>query len=50
MIPLTFSIADGVALGFLSYIALKVGTNEISKISSGAWFLTLIFLSKFIFL
>ena len=50
MIPLTFSIADGVALGFLSYIALKVGTNEIGKISSGAWFLTLIFLSKFIFL
>ena len=50
MIPLTFSIADGIALGFLSYIALKVGTGEISKISSGAWFLTLIFLSKFIFL
>ena len=50
MIPLTFSIADGIALGFLSYIALKVGTGEVSKISSGAWFLTLIFLSKFIFL
>ena len=50
MIPLTFSIADGIALGFLSYIALKVGTGEINKISSGAWFLTLIFLSKFIFL
>ena len=50
MIPLTFSIADGVALGFLSYIALKIGTNEIGKISSGAWFLTIVFLSKFIFL
>ena len=50
MIPLTFSIADGIALGFLSYVALKIGTGEIKKISSGAWFLTLIFLSKFIFL
>jgi AGZA family xanthine/uracil permease-like MFS transporter len=50
MIPLTFSIADGIALGFLSYIALKIGLGEFSKISYGAWFLTLIFLSKFIFL
>ena len=50
MIPLTFSIADGIALGFLSYIALKIGSGEFNKISYGAWFLTLIFLSKFIFL
>ena len=50
MIPLTFSIADGIALGFLSYVVLKIGYGEISKISSGAWFLTLIFISKFIFL
>tara|TARA_A100001388_G_C28749932_1_gene491578 strand:- start:389 stop:1687 length:1299 start_codon:yes stop_codon:yes gene_type:complete len=50
MIPLTFSIADGIALGFLSYVVLKIGSGEIYKISSGAWFLTLIFISKFIFL
>ena len=50
MIPLTFSIADGIALGFLSYVVLKIGHGEITKISSGAWFLTLIFISKFIFL
>ena len=50
MIPLTFSIADGIALGFLSYIVLKISIGEVSKIASGAWFLTIIFLSKFIFL
>ena len=50
MIPLTFSIADGIALGFLSYVVLKIGYGEIKKISSGAWFLTLVFISKFIFL
>ena len=50
MIPLTFSIADGIAIGFLSYIVLKIGNNEFKNISSGAWFLTMIFLSKFIFL
>tara|TARA_A100001015_G_scaffold68614_1_gene75955 strand:+ start:32 stop:1330 length:1299 start_codon:yes stop_codon:yes gene_type:complete len=50
MIPFTFSIADGIALGFLTYVVLKVGSGNIREISSGAWFLTFIFLSKFIFL
>ena len=50
MIPLTFSIADGIALGFLSYVVLKITNGELKNISSAAWFLTLIFISKFIFL
>ena len=50
MIPLTFSIADGIALGFLSYVVLKITNGEIKNITSAAWFLTIIFISKFIFL
>tara|TARA_B100000925_G_scaffold1714_1_gene1357 strand:- start:599 stop:1888 length:1290 start_codon:yes stop_codon:yes gene_type:complete len=50
MIPLTFSIANGIALGFISYIVLKIASGELKKISSGAWFLTIVFMSKFIFL
>ena len=50
MIPLTFSIADGIALGFLTYIFLKIFNGEFKNIASGAWVLTLIFISKFIFL
>ena len=50
MAPVIFLIANGIALGFISYVALKIGKGDFSKISSGAWFLTLIFLSKFIFL
>jgi len=50
MIPLTFSIADGIALGFLTYVVLKISNSQIKDITSGAWFLTLIFISKFIFL
>ena len=50
MIPLTFSIANGIALGFISYIVLKIASGELKKISSGAWFLTTVFMSKFIFL
>ena len=50
MIPLTFSIANGIALGFLSYVVLKISSGEIKNISSGAWFLTVVFVSKFLFL
>ena len=50
MIPLTFSIANGIALGFLAYVVLKISNGELRNISSGAWFLTAVFVSKFIFL
>ena len=50
MIPLTFSIANGIALGFISYIVMKISTGDVRNISSGAWFLTIVFLAKFIFL
>ena len=50
MIPLTFSIANGIALGFLVYVAIKTFIGQIKQISSGAWFLTLVFVAKFIFL
>ena len=50
MIPLTFSIANGIALGFLSFIILKIASGNMRNISSGAWFLGMIFISKFVFL
>ena len=39
-----------IALGFLTYVFLKFFNGEYKEISSGAWFLTVIFISKFIFL
>ena len=50
MMPLTFSIANGIAVGFVSYTALKLCTGKASAISAGVWALTLIFIAKFIFL
>jgi AGZA family xanthine/uracil permease-like MFS transporter len=50
MIPLTFSIANGIAIGFISYVVLKLAAQKVSEISIGAWFLFLIFISKFILL
>jgi len=50
MIPLTFSIANGIAIGFISYVVLKLAAKKTLDISMGAWFLFLIFVLKFILL
>ena len=50
MIPLTFSIANGIAIGFIAYVVLKIAARKTLDISMGAWFLFLIFVLKFIFL
>lgn len=50
MMPLTFSIANGIAVGFITYTALKFFTGKSSQISNGVWALTALFVAKFIFL
>lgn len=50
MMPLTFSVADGIALGFITYVALKAGTGKFKEISVSLWVLCAIFFAKFIFL
>ena len=50
MIPLTFSIANGIAIGFVSFVILKFAAGKKSEISLGAWFLFIIFLLKFLIL
>jgi len=50
MIPLTFSIANGIAIGFIAYVVLKIAARKKLDISMGAWFLFLIFVLKFILL
>ena len=49
MIPLSFSIANGIAVGFISYVAIKIIAGRIADVSFGAWFLAAIFLAKFAF-
>lgn len=49
-IPLTFSIADGIAAGFITYTCVKLAAGQYRDISAGVWCLTLIFLTKFVFL
>ena len=50
MMPLTFSVADGIALGFISFVALKAGTGKYREISVSLWVLCAIFIAKFIYL
>ena len=50
MIPLTFSIANGISIGFISYVVLKFAAGKKSDVSLGAWFLFIIFLLKFLIL
>lgn len=50
MMPMTFSVADGIALGFISYVALKAGTGKYREISASLWVLCAIFIAKFIYL
>ena len=50
MMPLTFSVADGIALGFITYVAMKAGTGKHKEISVSLWVLCAIFIAKFIFL
>ena len=50
MIPLSFSIAHGIAVGFISYVVLKVSAGKIAEVNVGVWFLAVIFTAKFAFL
>lgn len=50
MMPLTFSIANGIALGFLTYATLKLLTGQREKVSISLYVLCVVFIAKFAFL
>ncbi len=49
-IPLTFSIADGIALGFTSYTLVKLLSGRARDVNLFIIILTLIFLARYIFI
>ena len=48
--PLTFSIADGIALGFITYTIAKLVSGRYKEVSPAVWVITVILLAKLIFL
>jgi AGZA family xanthine/uracil permease-like MFS transporter len=49
MMPLTFSIANGIAIGFIAFAAIKVLSGKAAELSASVWFLAVLFLAKLIF-
>ena len=48
--PLSFSIADGIGLGFITYVAVKLISGQAAKCPVAVYAIALIFLGKFAFL
>ncbi|MYL24569.1 NCS2 family permease [Vreelandella massiliensis] len=48
--PLTFSIAEGIALGFISYVAIKALSGRFKDLNIAVVLLALLFVAKFFFL
>ncbi|ABK47188.1 MULTISPECIES: NCS2 family permease [Shewanella] len=49
LMPLTFSIATGIALGIISYAAIKLLTGRFSDLNIGVIVLAAMFIAKFIY-
>lgn len=48
LMPLTFSIAEGIALGFISYAMIKLLSGKGRHVSLSVWVMAIIFAIKFI--
>ena len=48
--PLTYSVADGIALGFITFTAIKVVAGKFSDVSIPVWLLTAVLLAKIVFI
>jgi len=50
MIPLTFSIANGLAFGFVAYSLIKIGSGEGRRVHWLVYLLTALFIARFIYM
>ena len=50
MMPLTFSISEGIAVGFIAYVVIKTLTGQIKVIPGSVWFIAVCFSLKYAFL
>lgn len=49
MMPFTYSIANGLAFGFITYAVLKLFTGKVREVHYMVWIIAIVFLYKFIF-
>ena len=50
MMPLAYSIADGIIFGIISFTVLKLATNKKSEVNLSLILLSILFILKFVFL
>lgn len=50
MMPLAYSIADGIMLGMISYVLINVCTGKARKITITMWILVALFVCRYIFM
>jgi adenine/guanine/hypoxanthine permease len=50
MIPLTYSIAEGLSIGFISYPIIKAAQGKAHEIPVGTWIIAGIFVARFVFM
>jgi AGZA family xanthine/uracil permease-like MFS transporter len=49
LMPLTFSISEGLAIGFVVYATFMLGSGRARELSITAWILSVIFLLHLLF-
>jgi AGZA family xanthine/uracil permease-like MFS transporter len=47
--PLTFSISEGIALGFITYVGIKMGTRKFKEVSVITYILGAVFMLRYVF-
>ncbi|GAB3111885.1 NCS2 family permease [Pseudomaricurvus hydrocarbonicus] len=47
--PLTFSISEGIALGFITYVGIKLGTGQYRQVTPFTYFLAGVFVIRYAF-
>jgi AGZA family xanthine/uracil permease-like MFS transporter len=50
MIPLTYSIAEGLAIGFISYPVIKACQGKAQEVPKLTWILAGVFILRFLFM
>jgi AGZA family xanthine/uracil permease-like MFS transporter len=50
MMPLTFSVANGIGVGFISYVLIKMLAGRHEEVPAAVYVIALIFAGKFAFL
>jgi AGZA family xanthine/uracil permease-like MFS transporter len=50
LMPFTYSIANGIAFGFISYAGLKLLTGRAKEVAAVVWIIAAVFIFMYVYL